>query len=390
MRVLFVDDEKAILEGLERALFHLSDTWEMEFALGAAAALRALDEEPFQVIVTDMRMPGMDGADLLREVYRRHPNVVRIVLSGHADAEAALRAVGVAHQFLSKPCKPEVLEETVARACALHGVLSHPSVKDVLGQVQTLPSVPKIYSALVAALADPDVDADDIAGIVSQDPAMSAKVLQLVNSSFFGLARTVTDVRHAALMLGFQTVRDLVLTAEVFESDAPVPRAAGFSITDLQHHAVLTANLTRSMFDNKTVAADAFTAGLLHDVGKLVLAAQLPDVLTAAIGHARAHGVDLYQAEQALMGVTHAELGGYLMGLWGLPYSIVDAVTNHHHPMRPPPRDIFGITEAVYVANALIHDDPVDEAVITHFALDDKVKAWTEQARALKEGAGHG
>ncbi|MBV9849174.1 MAG: response regulator [Armatimonadetes bacterium] len=121
IRVLFVDDESHILSGLQRMLRPLRHEWAMTFAEGGPAALDALAGAEFDVIVTDMRMPGMSGAQLLAEVRRRHPRVARIVLSGQSDREHLQQLAQTPHEYLSKPCDTELLKETVRRLCGLPG-----------------------------------------------------------------------------------------------------------------------------------------------------------------------------------------------------------------------------------------------------------------------------
>ncbi len=384
MRILFVDDEPNILEGIERTLFHLSDQWEMEFAESGTVALQELSEGPYDVIVTDMRMPGMDGAALLREVSRKYPHVVRIILSGHAELEAAMRAIPVAHQFLTKPCESAVLEETVARACGLHAVLGDVTLRETVGKLKKLPSVPKVYSALTKALAEPNVDAQAIAKIVCRDTAMSAKTLQLVNSSFFSRGAAITDVREAVVRLGFQTVKNLVLSVEVFQ---PLPKdckVKGFSIDKVQSHALHCAALAKKLIKDRKRSDDAFMAAMLHDAGKLVLAVEHPEKLEAALALAKAECLPAFEAERQLLSVSHAEVGAYLLGLWGLPYPIVEAVANHHDPSRTPAHSSFGIHEAVYVANCLSNGNDPDAGYLEAFGVADQLDRWRRMADELR------
>lgn len=349
MKILFVDDEPRILSGIRRMLFHL-EHWDITCVESGYAALEVLAAEHFDVVVTDMRMPGMDGAALLQEVYVRHPDLVRIVFSGYSELEAVLRTVPVAHQFLTKPCKPGLLEEVVERACSLHALLSDEAVRQIVGKVDKLPSVPWVFSQLTVALLSPDTDATVVGDIISQDLAMCAKVLQLVNSSFFFRRVPCTDVHQAVVRLGFQMIKNLVLSVEVFRTENDF-QCEGFTLTDLQSHSLKVASLAGSYLSDPREAEDAFMAGMLHDIGKLVLASELPSHLEEVLALTAADGLSFAQAELETLGVTHAEIGGYLMGLWGLPYPIVEAVANHHAPERVPRHEGFGVLEAVVQAN---------------------------------------
>ena len=215
-RVLFVDDELSMLEGLRRMMHAQRHEWEMAFAAGGEAALALMEASPFDVIVSDMGMPGMDGARLLAQVRDRHPQVVRIVLSGEMELSTALRVVPVAHQFLAKPCDAGTLRVAVERACHLRGLLTDDSIRSTVGALRDLPSPPRTYDLLTKALTDPDTSLQALARIVEQDVGTSAKILQLVNSAFFGLANSITNIEHAVIYLGINTLRCLVVSLEVF------------------------------------------------------------------------------------------------------------------------------------------------------------------------------
>lgn len=383
MKIMFVDDEPKILEGIERMLFFLSDEWDMRFVTGGAEALTEIEKDPVDVIVSDMRMPGMDGATLLGKIQAQYPGIVRIVLSGHAELEAVLRAVPVAHQFLAKPCKADLLKSVVDRACSLRALLDDETVRQTVGMIETLPSVPRVYTALTRALADETTDAKAIAKIIGQDVAMSAKVLQLVNSAFFSQATTISSIEQAVVRLGFQMVKNLALTIEVFRESGSDQVISGFSIEAEQRHALRTASIARSLLTDRAQSEDAFMAAILHDVGKLVLAKELPEKFSEAQSIADEEGIPMHVAERRLFGISHAEIGAYLMGIWGLPYPIIEAIANHHDPMRVPGRDEFGILEAVYVADCLANDVEMDMDYLGTLGKRDQVDTWREQANEL-------
>jgi putative nucleotidyltransferase with HDIG domain len=391
-RILFVDDEPLVLEGLEDLLGRYRREWDMAFAAGGRAALQQMERTPFDVIVTDMRMPEMDGAALLRTVKAEHPETVRIVLSGYSEMQVAMRAVPVAHQFLNKPCDADVLEKVIERACGLHAILSDESVRRMVGGVKRLPRLPALYASLARTLADEQAGAGDVTRIIEEDVAVSAKVLQLANSAFFGIGRPISAVEQAVNYLGVRTIQQLVLAAELFDGTG-LPRRSGTSIEALRDHALLTAGIARRIVAGyRREADDASTAGLLHDVGKLVMAAELPEQLAAASNAARESGRPLYQAERELNGITHAEVGAYLLGAWGLPYPIIEAVANHHAPGRVHQPGFDALT-AVHVANALAHEcvsagagvraATLDHGYIAALGLADQVPAWREFAREL-------
>ncbi len=394
-RILFVDDEPRILQGLERMLFPMGDQWDMAFVNSGQAALCELESAPVDVLVTEMRMPGMDGATLLTRVQESHPAVVRLVLSGHTETEAALRAVPVAHQFLMKPCDPEVLENVIDRACDLQELIGDPMLRRLVSKIERLPPAPRMYAALTKALANPDTGAKEVARIVERDMAMCAKLLQLVNSSFFTRGKSITSIQVAVVRLGLQMVKNLVLSFEVFDGVQTPRKIKGFCIDALHRHALLTASIAGRMFRDRRMSEDAFMAGILHNVGQLVLAMELPNELEAALAVAAA-GEPQHVAERQLLGVSHAEVGGYLLGLWGLPYPIVEAVAYHHEPDGVARREL-DLLSAIHVADLLACEaaDPADEerddthllACLETVGAAGALVGWRETARDLADRA---
>jgi len=390
-RILFVDDESRILEGLQRMLRPQRQHWEMAFASGGAAALKLLEERPFDVIVSDMRMPEMDGAALLTHVRDRFPGVVRMVLSGHTSLGSALRAIPVAHQFMVKPCDPSLLRVTVDRACELRDLLGSDLILRTVGAMRELPTLPRTYAAMVQALSDPDVGLDRIARIVEQDVSLAARILQLVNSALFGLTQRISNVRTAVSYLGTDIIRNLVLSVEAFRAFDGVAAVGGYSLEAIHAHAYLTARIANRLPTQKPVKEAAGSAALLHDVGRLILMAQLPKEFAGIAGLAREQGRPLYDVEREVVGVTHAEIGAYLLGLWGLPFPVVEAVAYHHNPGQVP-HQAFDSLAAVHVADALAHTQKsmplsaefappsLDQQYLSNLGVADRIAEWESMA----------
>jgi HD-like signal output (HDOD) protein len=330
-RILFVDDEVNVLDGLRDLLRKQRKQWDMVFALGGQAALDELKREPFDVVVSDMRMPIIDGAALLTQVRELYPATARIILSGHAERESVVRALPVAHQFLSKPCDGNLLRVVVDRACELQRLLQDEGIRRVIGKLDKLPSVPTTYWELTRAVARSDAPIEDLTSIVERDPAMATKLLQLVNSAFFGLPREISSVAQAVSYLGTELLRSLALTAHAFGT-MPIHDVTGFSIERLQTHSLLAARLCKTAVPDPRRAGEVFTAALVHDIGKLILALGMPEKFAEVVReHARTR-LPYHLVEREILGVTHAEVGAYLLGVWGLPIPIVEAVAYHHTP----------------------------------------------------------
>ena len=396
-RVLFVDDEPRVLDGLRDLLRRQRREWDMVFALGGEAALREIDAQPFDVVVTDMRMPDIDGAALLGHVQQRHPDTVRIVLSGQTELETALRAVPVAHQYLAKPCDRDELRRAVDRASLSHALLADESVRRAAGGAGGVPSAPALYTRLIEATTDQDTSIADIGELVESDIAMCAKVLQLVNSSFFGLGRRIASPREAVVYLGIGPLRALVLSAGAFRAFTPQRRIEGFSVEELEIHSARVARLAAELLPDRHQAEEAFTAGMLHDVGKLLLATHHPDILAQHLAAASEARRPLHVIEQQLTGVTHAEIGAYLLTLWGLPFPIVEAVAHHHAPDRLGD-PTFDPLAAVHVADLLIGEQeqggrdgppvaPVED-YLARLGLLDRGEAWRALAASHVHGSG--
>ena len=356
MRVLFVDDEPRVLEALERSLFQLEVDWETSFASGGNEALDLLGQQPFDVIVSDMRMPGMDGAALLTQVCDKYPQVVRIVLSGQTDEAAAIRVVRVAHQFLTKPCSADVLKQVIERTQALKGWLSDGPLQAVIGQIDHLPSAPRLFEELSRALDSDNTSADSVAEIVRQDPAMSSKILQVVNSSFFSSSSSISDVRTAVVRLGLKTIRNLALGIGAFEAVGKLGSPSAREIDAIQTRSLAIAKLASRIAQGTEDADAAFMAGLVCDIGELVLVASVP---------LPPHSI----RDAAFHEVTHAEVGAFLLGLWGLPFRIVEAAANHHSPYRNA-HDRLGLPQIVWLASCLVHGEEPDEAYLKRIGAD--------------------
>jgi HD-like signal output (HDOD) protein/ActR/RegA family two-component response regulator len=333
--ILFVDDEPMILAGLQRLLRAQRSEWDMSFAASGAEAMALLETKPFDAVVTDMRMPEMDGVRLLELVQARYPGTIRIVLSGYFESQTALRAVPVAHQYLAKPCDPKKLREAIERSCGFASLLPDEALRRVVGAIGGLPALPRTSALLAAALENPDIPLGEIGRIVEHDVAITAKLMQLVNSAFFCLPYRVTSVRGAVSYLGLDTLKQLVLSIELFRMMQPRQAVAGFSLTEFEAQSHLTARIAARLPAAESVVAAGVVASVLHDAGMLVLAARLPREFEKALAAARTGQRPLHVVEMEQMGTTHAEIGAYLLGLWGLSGAVVDAVCRHHRPQLP-------------------------------------------------------
>lgn len=392
-RILFVDDERNILDSLKLSLRGMREEWEMHFAPGGREALDMLASCPHDVVVTDMRMPGMDGAQLLKAVQASQPGLARIILTGHSDKEAVLKNMSLAHQYLAKPCRTQDLVQAVRNALQLHGVMVSDRLRSVIAGIDSLPALPDCYNDLVEALADDGVSMKRIGDILSRDMALSASVLRVVNCSLFGFPARVSSVHHAASLLGTQILRSLVLSSHLFAAHEGVSRP-GFSIRLLWDHSIRVAGFAKRIAEveglPEEIRDDCVIAGMLHDIGKLILASSFSGEFAAVLSSVRSEGVSVHAAERNVFGTSHAEVGAYLLGIWGFNHAQMGAVHAHQ---APPSNGGTGLSAQfiVSVANSLdhelvrihrgyaLHALDLPEGGVRDF--DARIASWREECR---------
>ncbi|MBX3383330.1 MAG: HDOD domain-containing protein [Phycisphaeraceae bacterium] len=335
LSALFVDDEQNILDGLRRMLRPMAGEWRCQFVTCGARALEIMAEQPVDVIVSDMRMPGMDGAALLGRVRVMYPDTVRFVLSGHAERDDILKAVGPIHQFMQKPCESAALRAALARVTRMRRVLSLPELRGVVSCVESLPALPESQRRLMLELEHPECNATTVGRIIASDVAMTAKILQLVNSAFFGAARTISTPVEAVTRLGVNTIRSLVMSMRVFDA---VAGGEATGLGGLWKRSLDVSARARATAERLGIESDgvnnAALAGMLHEVGRLAVASRNPELLKRAIDTSRQRVVGMVEAEHGVYGATQGEIGGYMLALWGFADEVVDAVSFQAMPGR--------------------------------------------------------
>ena len=371
--ILFVDDERDLLDSLKARLYKHRHDWNMKFVLSGDAAISALEEQNFDLVVSDVRMPGMDGGQLLTVVKQRWPTAMRIIVSGYSDPVQAVRLTSLAHQYVAKPCDGRELENIIERCFYLQDLLAQESLRKVVGRIGKLPAMPKTYGRLQAALAQPSVTAAEIGDIVNADAGIASKVLQITNSAFFRLRKPMVRIKDAVTYLGFATVRNLVLSAEIFSQWRAPEGLSDLDPERLQNHAQCAAAACKALAGGRASPDDAWLAGLLHDIGYWVLIQECPKELGKAIQLARAEGLSLVECERQVTGASHAEIGAYLLGLWGLPYTIIEAVALHHTPTAVTPHG-YDLVGALAVSHALL-EPPNARAILPDASPDKGVDA---------------
>jgi HD-like signal output (HDOD) protein/ActR/RegA family two-component response regulator len=395
-RILFVDDEPNILQGLQRMLRHMRGEWEMRFAESGQAALAMMETEQFAAVVSDMRMPGMDGTALLAEVLRRDPAVVRVVLSGYSDVESVMRTVGSAHQFLVKPCSAQVLVDVIHRAFELNRVLSSEALRTLLGGLKDLPTPPDTYYALVDYMKRPEASASGLADIIGRDVAMTAELLKLTNSAYFVLSSRLSSPLQAVRILGFETLGALILRIGIFRSFKGLPEM-GKLVEEINRDSFLVARIAGRIakmegFDIR-IQEEAYCAAMLSSIGLLVLLDLRPGDV-ARVKAMVANGADPLDAEQEVFGASQYQVGAYLLGLWGFNTAVVEAVAFLGRPSSVPVVD-FNIVGVVHLARVLAGSTPIyalpekgesigrlrlDRDYLNHVGKVGCLEKWSEEA----------
>ncbi|MDR3640959.1 MAG: response regulator [Humidesulfovibrio sp.] len=355
--ILFVDDEPNILMGLKRMLRPMRDKWDMLFAGSGAEGLTIMAAQHVDAVVSDMRMPGMDGPEFLRRVMKEHPDTIRFALSGYSDQQIIGESIAPTHQYLTKPCEEKQLVEALEQAMDARELVPNKSVLDKIARIEHLPVLPDVYNRITNELAKGDPSPKLIGDIVARDVGMSANILKLVNSAYFGLPRHIAAPQQAVIVLGVNVIRSVILSLHIFKSFEDRVRQS-FSLPMLWGHSMRVAAIARSIaaheFKNKDDSDHAYIAALLHDVGKLLLDAHCQNECERIYEIVRTENRRVADVEAELLGLTHAEVGAYLLGLWGLPTAVVAAVARHHDA-KPTTRDM-DVSAIVYFANLLDHE----------------------------------
>jgi putative nucleotidyltransferase with HDIG domain len=389
-RVLFVADDANLQRSLRMMLEGFQKEWEGHFSRGGPDVLTRLEESAFDTLVTDTRLAGTNCGEMLTEVRRRHPLTVRIALVNPGEQDDFVRLASVAHRVLAKPCDPNELHSAIQRAHSLRELLDGSSLATVVGRLGSVPTLSTLYTRIADQLMFPDYSLAAVGELVAQDLGIAARLLQMANSALVGLRRPASTPNQAVRILGADLTRTLVLAADLFSRYNPISLKP-FSIELLWEHSQQVAELATKIAQaeraDDRVVRDSGLAGLFHDIGRLTLASQLPGPYKEVMGIMLAENVSAATAERRLFGASHAEVGAYLLGLWGLPDPLVEAVAWHHSPSSCP-GSIFTPLTAVHVADTLLRADMgalPDMEYLQRLGLDERWEFWQTISRDKKQ-----
>lgn len=368
--------------------------WDMSFAVGGEIALKALNEGKFDVVVSDMRMPGMDGAEVMGHVRNLQPDSFRIILSGETDETQFVRTVGPAHQYLSKPCDGETLIETIETGMNLRLYVGNDPLRSMLGGVETLPMPNDVLFKVIEELDSECADARNVAAIIERDVGLTTQVLRFANSAFFSIPIEVTSPQQAVNVLGFDSIRAMVLSAGIFNVFS-VSKSEENELRRLAQNSYAIGTLAQALAEaegmDTAFARNALCAGCVSHIGTLLLRSYFSDIFKQSVEICEQGELTMHEAEHQLLGNAHGALGGYLLGLWGFNDYIIEAVAYHHEPRQAGHAVISPLT-FVHVAQHLCAEMnknrtqrlpshyTLDEAYLEQTGLIPRLDAWREIA----------
>ncbi len=326
-RILFVDDEPNILDGIKRELRKMKGRWELFFTNTPENALQLIEQHSFDIVVSNIKMPSMDGLTLLKKIKESHPTIIRVTLSGEVDKEKILKTSLIAHQHLSKPCSKASLVGTIQSLLKIRGILTNPKIKAIVSKLSRVPTLPSLYIKITEYMQKGDASLKKIGDIISQDPFMTAKILQIVNSSYFGYGGKIKSPQQAAVILGLETLKSIILGLGIFYGLQGEREKR--EMDSLWNHSIRCARIAEKIALRESndigFSEKAFLVGLLHDLGKVVIITNFFDLYKKIKDSSSP-----LDTERQELGCTHSEIGAYLLGLWGFEEEVIRAVNSHH------------------------------------------------------------
>lgn len=394
--LLVVGGAESLAGELRRLAQHSQHGWSVERCDSGQGAYATLDTKRIAAIVAHDRLPDVQTLAFLEQVRKTHPNVARLVNAPSTAPEAVMLSmkvahaasqVGVGHKGVSE------LLDAVERTSRVQHRIHSDQVRSVTNGLDRLPAVPSTYFELVRLAGRSDVSVQDVSNVIERDPVMCVKILQLVNSAFFGMTRRVAAIQQAVSMLGIDLLKGMVLSAHVFAT-FEAQKAGGFSLELFQKYSIGVARLAKAIAPQNRSTEAVFTTGLVHDIGKMILAIRFPEKFAAINQCVAETGAAVQEVERAYLGTTHSEVGAAMLDMWGLPWPVIEAVAYHHCPFELSAglTGDFSLLAAIHAADALkgiyTCGEPVerlDTRFLETVGFGDQVSQW----HALAKSATH-
>lgn len=376
--MLIVDNANQSLLTLKQAFY--DGPCQTAYVANGKHALKALSQYRFDVIISVLSLGKVSGLELLKAISVKYPAMIRVAITGDQKHEAQLNteATNICHYNYALPLNIADIHQTISNIGDNNKAITKDHIIKAVAKVKTLPSPPKVYLQLNAILEENNTDSEKISEIISQDPALAAKVLQFSNSSFVNQGKPINNISEAITRMGLETLCCIVMTAELFSYEPDIP---DFSLIKEQLHCLSTARLAASMVKDE-LKRDTLLAGLLHDIGKVVLF-EMDANLTKKFFKYRVKNADNMALENKVFGTDHNHVGGYLLHMWCFSYHLIEAVIMHHRPEKLLKKS-FGIAQAVYLANMLLRDQQPDQKFIEHFKLESVLASLEKRAAKLR------
>jgi putative nucleotidyltransferase with HDIG domain len=386
-RILVFDEDPIIQQVIRRAFYAMHLDWEFVFSPSREETIEHIENRAFDAFICNVSGADSAEAELFFTAYEKRPEMLRFALTNPTKKETRIELAKYVHQCIAKPFDGWDLISILEKTLNNGSLLENDDLKRLIGKIKALPTLPRLYSQITEEINSTNVSLERIGKMIENDPAICAKVLQLVNSAFFGLKQNVTNPTQAITFLGVETIRDLVLTCDIFSQFNPrLLKRLGLSF--LWDHSISVSGYARAITHaeqfSKSMISHGCTAGLLHDIGKLILAQNFPTAYGIALHQANNRKCALVDMEIESFGASHAEIGAFLLKRWGLPAIVVAAVGFHHFPERNPTSD-FSPTTAVHAANYLdlvkhpyhgVGTNELDQRYLQNLKLMDHVPMW--------------
>ncbi len=357
-RILLIDSDPGNAPDQGELTANFKDTWDIKLAKSGNEALKLFNTTDFDAVVSEMVLEDTTGPELLRNIQKKNPGALRIILTANNDRDLVYKAINVGHRYIAKPCQADSLCKLIENSLGLRELLNSEELHIRIATIDMLPSPPEIYNRLVEELRNDNTNPRRIADLIKKDISITAKILQMTNSAYFGLPTHIESILHAVNFLGLDTIRSLVLAAGVF-SQFQDPGLPGYSIDSIYSRSVMIGTSSRHIANafglHSRMTDDALMAGMLHDVGKLVMLLHFQEELQQSIRISEEKHITICEAEREILGVTDAEIGAHLLSLWGLPDTILEAVALHYWPSKAS-SPILNVLTAVHLAFAIEYD----------------------------------
>ncbi|MGB9852155.1 MAG: HDOD domain-containing protein [Candidatus Kapaibacteriota bacterium] len=368
--ILFLSDETTIKE-IIRNVVPLQDDFDIFFAESGEKGLQILANNKIDIFFGSPNITLPSGSNIFYEIKRVFPETIRFALVSNLESPSVAQLSQYVHQFVQPPYTLENLKERIERTSSLQKTLKNENIKELVQNITALPSLPELYIQIEQEVARPDFSLSKIGNLIAKDPNLTAKILQIVNSAYFGLQREITNINFALTYLGVNVIKSLIFYIHLFSNFKVTPENRKYLEQFWKHSLIVASNtyhLAEKHLTSKSEIDSAYTAGVLHDVGKFVLLNTYTypqDVMLLAEQKA----MDNLEAENEIYQCTHAEIGAYLLGLWGFPITIVEAVAYHHQPSKLK-KSSLNFSTILHIADFLYYTPNLDVPHIQEIGLE--------------------